>query len=297
MGRTGDNRRLILAMAAAVVLVVGGVLWAYPVVGADSFALTAGNSEVIRTGSAADLGVRVSATTGHVAVEHNTGTWVHLGDVLAGQAAVFEGTYADVRVRAVGGNAAGTYELRDLTASSPAEGIIGSGECSVSSTPVRVFSAGVSAYRRITIVAGTGDVSLRTSSGGQDVISIDAGDSACCDFTTDGFWILGSGTIQFDVKAVDPPPQNPWSEGDCEAGSADDFDDVSTGDGTVCVEIVIENKGKGDVTIDWQKDGQGQPARTIEPGDSQSFDCHIENLRVRYTHKDGKVHWKKRKFQ
>jgi hypothetical protein len=128
------------------------------------------------------IGMKVQTSTGTVRVQNSAGT--PLGVVPAGRSAIFEGNWDLLRATPTVGPASWSYETRgDAIAYAGADGTVGTGTVALPAnpSPPEVFTvyksfASTAAYRALTLTAGTATVTVRTSQGGADILTVDAGD-------------------------------------------------------------------------------------------------------------------------
>ena len=145
--------------------------------------------------------VSISSTAGAVMVEHQVGPlWISLGVVPANAICVFEGPHAAVRVKAQVASSTGTYSNRAPTdvATDP-DHVVGTGTMSFGTTPVAVFLAPGSLDRTIFVTCTSGEVKLRTTSGGSDLLTISAGRFDVYRAQASAYWLVGTGAAAFTV--------------------------------------------------------------------------------------------------
>jgi hypothetical protein len=301
--------RVYLMPAAAVMLVA--LFFAFqskeapaaPIVDSGTFSLAAQQEEVVfNAQSETDVGVTVSVSTGSVQVQGTDaqGTTV-LGTLNAGRAAVFEGEYLTMKVVAQGVASTGSYASRapcdDLNNTDVTVGEV-TAAISVSGT-TQVYFGDASRERGITVSIQSGSIAIRTSPTGDDVAGGDAGEQIWIyDVNCSGWYVVGSGSILFDVQQVDA--NSPKTTESHWKSSGQDSTDTWNPPGDICITGNIKNEGPGNihVRVTYQGGSQDPPpagsppesqTRELQPDEEFPFVCHVTQIFVQYDRKEGKA--------
>ena len=215
------DRRLVLAVLGCLALVVGmstvqpiPTALAAPVLGSGAIGLLSINDTQTvyssPTTPADIVAVTVTTTAGIVQVEKlASGNWVAIGSVPAGEVCVFEGAFTSLRVVATGAPVVGTYSNRGPTdvASNP-DHAVGTGTIVVGSSAVNVFTSSASLARNIVVTATSGSITLRTTSTGVDIVTLQSGRTEAYRSPAGAFWLVGPGSATFTV--LDDPAAGVW---------------------------------------------------------------------------------------
>lgn len=289
----------LLVGGFAILVFVGGFLavslWSHgalaaPVVGSGGINLQHVNdTQTIYTHTPSELvGITVRVDSGSLQVESQTGgNWSSLGTVSAGQAHTFEGDYTQVMVKALVGATIGFYSNRRPT-DAPGEGhYVGSGWTTVTSASTRIYAGPSQTRRNVMIKVLVGSISLRTSSGGVDLVTIDAGDSVYHNAVHQEYWLAGSGTASFYIYDALIAPAGPKAEKmDFTGNAADDDDTAYVSDGGVCVKIVIKNtSSSGNIAVFYEYASGIEDEVGIEPGESLTITCFLIEVVIKFPKK------------
>jgi len=297
-------KKMMLSVAAATVLAAVGTLtgvWSHradaaPEVGSGAISLPAINdTQPIYTHTGPIMAsVTVKVTAGELTAENfDGGVWTAIGTLASGQATTFEGPYTQIRVKAVMPGTLGTYVNRRPTDVAGSDHYIGTSTVTLGGTPVRIYAGPTGTYRHVMLQAGSGSVSLRISSSGPDIETVEAEESLYFNGANQEYWLSGSGVVTFFIyDALAVPAAAKVEVLKWDGDSDGDIDTIYRGGGTQCVKFIITNtssSSSGPVKIHSKRTGDTEETvDEVDAGEPITVECNLLYIKVEFPKKGGK---------